>query len=175
MFSIIYITAAACGLFFPLLDSFALKVSKKYQEYDKTYHNRYVRDYRGVPPWFHVIASLVPILNTFWIIVIILFIRFFIKNWWYARKKAFIWWLAGTSIKRNLKFKKALVRKLFPMYEKYYLSSLEKRHYNYSLAEEIVKLGAKMIAKAVVDKIINEIANPPKDKKTQDNGTESKN
>jgi hypothetical protein len=175
MRGIIYITAAICGLLFPLLDSFALKVSKNYQKLDKTYNNRYVRDYRGVPAWFHVIASLVPILNIFWIIVIILFIRFFIKNWWYARKKAFIWWLAGTKVNKHFKFKKKLVDRFFPQFKEYYWKSMAKRHWNYNMVKDIIlKAAINAVATARAEQIIDRIANPLKDEKTKQNGPESK-
>jgi hypothetical protein len=162
MFRIIYITGAVAGLLFPVMEELALRFSKRYMELDKTPENKYVRLYREGPVHYKIIAALIPIFNIIWILTVLLLMRFFIQNWWFSRKKKFIWWLAGTSIKKHFIFKAKLVKKFFPAYKDYYYNSLEKRHWNYKMAKEIERI------------LIADIKKTRETEKIEADGTENK-
>lgn len=150
----IYLTGVIAGLLFPVIDSLSLRYSKNFREHRANTDLRSdINQYRLFPAKLKLLASIIPVFNFIWILTILLIVRFFISTWWYGRKKAFIWWLAGTSIKKHFMFKAKLVKKVFPMYMDYYFSSLEKRHWNYKLAKELSEI-LKNISVGLVEKQI---------------------
>jgi uncharacterized membrane protein len=143
----IYIICAIAGLLYPIIDSLALR-SKHFREISIKPASKNIAEYRDFPAWMKILAAFIPIFNAIWLVTIFLIARFFILNWWYGRVERFLWWLAGTSIKKHLMFKMKLVKKVFPGYKEYYYKSLEKRHWNYKLAKDISRILVKIAAAA---------------------------
>jgi hypothetical protein len=147
-----YLLCIAAGLLFSVIDSLCMRYSRDYQAVNNTKAYRDLKQYREFPMNLKLLAAIIPIFNLIWVLMILLIIRFFLLNWWYGRKKAFIYWLAGTSIKKHFIFKAKLVKKLFPGYKDYYYASLEKRHWNYKLAADIEKILKVIAGVAAADK-----------------------
>lgn len=165
----VYIIGASAGLIYPLFDDFLMKHSKDYKNVDSGSY--YFELYREAPVQFKLFAALLPVINLFWVVVILILIRFCIISWWWKIKRKFIRWLANTSLERRLKFKFWLVEHIFPNMLAYYYDRIDTR-----LDQEALAMGLT----GVIKKLLKESAASKKkesqiDKSNKDENTKDEN
>ncbi len=148
-----YIICVIAGLVYPVIDALLQRYSKIYVAADILKGpDPLNQEYRESSVLIKLLLAVIPVINIFWIVMLVLTALFFTREWWFDRKKAFIWWLAGTSTRHHFVFKAKLVKKFFPSYINYYYSALEERHWNYKLAKDLSRILLK-ISKANMDEI----------------------
>jgi hypothetical protein len=164
----IYIICAIAGLIYPLFDDFLMKHSKDYLDVDSGSY--YFELYREAPVQFKLFAALLPVINFFWVLVILILIRFCIVSWWWKIKKKFIRWLANTSLKRGITFKFWLVAHIFPNMLTYYYDRIDMRLDQESLAMGLTGVIKKLLKESAASKKGKEsqIEKSQKDENTKD-------
>jgi intracellular septation protein A len=145
----IYLICIIAGLLYPVIDGLLIRYSKIYIAADFLSGAIACQAYRTFSVKSKLSLAVIPVVNSLWILVLGAIAFFFIREWWFGRKKAFIWWLAGTSTRHHFVFKTKLVKKLFPSYINYYYLSLEQRHYNYKLAKDLSRILLKIAGEAM--------------------------